>query len=537
MRYPFNLSTFARFATFTLLLVVAGCSLMFRVLGLGRSLWIDEAWLANSVTTESLTGMFQYEAWLQTSPPLFLLMVRTAVQLFGLSAPVVRLVPELLGLLSMAGMFLLARRVLSPRFSRLAWAIVALSPVAIEYAKTMKPFSAELAVAIALLLLCFDYLRDPTGRRFLVLLAAVAVAPFLAYSAVFLVPGIILVVTARRVEPATSASLLRGGLIALTACVVLAVAYLFFISPNAAPALSAFWRRNHGDRSIFFMAHLDASTVLRQLPLPTRLMAKPGLVIFGAGLLWLTGLALAIDRFRRGRRQWLWIQLICAVPCLLLIACSSLELYPINERVSLFLLPPLVLLLLSSAQLTMQFILARRGGRRRLTPLIDAALLALIIGVLWQSVARQPLSTIELPQEDAAGAVLFLASYAQDSDLVWVHSSAAQAFILYRKIDGWTGGNVRFGSTGWPCCPRGIPTGWGFGNEAEARADLDRTIPRTYEGKVWLLHTGRMDHWRFLGLDESRVAESVLTERGCVKQGTPTFHNMAVSLYSCRIGI
>ena len=37
---------------------------------LGRSLWNDEAWVANSVLTDTLYRMFHYEAWLQTTPPL-----------------------------------------------------------------------------------------------------------------------------------------------------------------------------------------------------------------------------------------------------------------------------------------------------------------------------------------------------------------------------------------------------------------------------------------------------------------------------------
>ena len=65
--------------------VVAMCGVAFRLLGLGRSIWLDEAWVANSVTAGSLAGMFRYDSWLQTSPPLFLLLVRMTVNSLGLA--------------------------------------------------------------------------------------------------------------------------------------------------------------------------------------------------------------------------------------------------------------------------------------------------------------------------------------------------------------------------------------------------------------------------------------------------------------------
>jgi hypothetical protein len=49
--------------------------IMTRTINLHQSLFVDEAW-ANSVLTESLHEMLYYDNWLQTSPPLFLLLVR-----------------------------------------------------------------------------------------------------------------------------------------------------------------------------------------------------------------------------------------------------------------------------------------------------------------------------------------------------------------------------------------------------------------------------------------------------------------------------
>src|SRR5271165_6807821 len=87
------------------------------IYGMGRSLWLDEAWVANSVQAPSLSAMFFHTDWLQVNPPLFLLLVRGVVRFAGLSNTSLRLVPLALALLAAVTMLLLARRVLAPSFA------------------------------------------------------------------------------------------------------------------------------------------------------------------------------------------------------------------------------------------------------------------------------------------------------------------------------------------------------------------------------------------------------------------------------------
>jgi len=61
--------------------------------GITRSLWLDEAWVANSVLERTWSGLFYYPDWLQTSPPLFLAVERLTVWLLGLSNFAFRLYP------------------------------------------------------------------------------------------------------------------------------------------------------------------------------------------------------------------------------------------------------------------------------------------------------------------------------------------------------------------------------------------------------------------------------------------------------------
>ena len=100
-----------RITTCLIAIAVAVYGVVLRFAGLGRSLWLDEAWVANSVATSSLAKMFYYKSWLQTSPPLFLVLIRETVAVFGLTNAVLRAIPLLMGLFAMAVMFILARQV------------------------------------------------------------------------------------------------------------------------------------------------------------------------------------------------------------------------------------------------------------------------------------------------------------------------------------------------------------------------------------------------------------------------------------------
>ena len=92
--------------------------------GIGRSLWLDEAWVANSINAPTLSEMFYYPNWLQSSPPLFLLASRGTVRVLGLSNRSLRIVPLAMALLATLGLFTAATRLQSLPFAALATAIL-----------------------------------------------------------------------------------------------------------------------------------------------------------------------------------------------------------------------------------------------------------------------------------------------------------------------------------------------------------------------------------------------------------------------------
>ena len=305
-----------------------------------------------------------------------------------------------------------------------------------------------------------------------------------------------------------------------------------FVSPNTSSSLYAYWGQEHGDSSLARAALTDAYVLLYQLPIPYRLLGQQKFMSVTAGIFVIVGFVLSCLRFRRGTRKWLEIQVICVTPCLLLIICDALSMYPMTGRTGLFLLPAVVLVIMCTLQLIINFLL-HRTRQEIFRPAVDIALVCMTLLIACVGIARQPTGALSVPEEDVASTLFFLRANVDAEDLLWVHASCSESFKLYKKIIGWEGASVKFGNTGWPCCPRGVPAIKGSGREDDVRRDLNNAVPVNFSGKVWLLYTKRSAHWQFVGIDESHIAQSVFRERGCRQESTPLFHNIGVSLFSC----
>jgi hypothetical protein len=455
------------------------------IYGMGRSLWLDEAWVANSIQAPSLTGMFYYPDWLQVNPPLFLLLARAAVRVLGASNVAFRVVPLAMALLAAAGMLAASRRLLRPGLALLATAVVVFDPTSIEYSRTLKPYSGDLAASAILLLAAVRYLQQPDPRRYLWLLAAVAIAMPLSYPSVFIVPGIVLAVAATGQRK-------QGVALAALAGALLLVMFWFTIRPNLAPDLNAFWA-------------VDADHGMT------------------AGL-WAALIFCVAAAIRAGlTRDWLMI--VSVTPCLLLAVSGALGLYPVSHRTRLFVLPCFAL----TAMMIVQEVL--RPWLNRVV--VEAAVLALAFGIAAHAAASQAIEPRAAAEENFAAAVRFLEQRVKPDDLVLVHACCKEGFLLYSRMDSWNPPRVLFGDTGWPCCARGKDSRPGISTEGAVIRDLDAKIPHGYSGRIWLLFTTRPTQWTYVGLDEGELWRKHLWERGCPPGPYLRFENLAISPMDC----
>jgi hypothetical protein len=480
-----------RFATVALL----GLTLVLGLYGIERSLWLDEAWVANSVNAPTLGGMFHYPNWLQTSPPVFLLLSRVAIHLFGLSTVVLRSVPLLISLVAVWAMLGAARRVVSPPFAVLATAVLAFHPTVVEYFKSFKQYGGEVAATGLVLWAAVTYLQQPDlnqakRKQFYVLLSVTVVAMTLSYPTVLLLPGLIVVVALGDRRRAVALAGISG--------VVLAVLYWLLVRPNYTPALRAYWM---GDPQAWLTPGMMAA------------------VAFCA----VVAARIAISPYADQRDR---VSILLLTPCVLLFASELLGWYPASPRTQLFVRPCFLLLLAISAEDLITYTKWRRVP-------VDAVIILAAAIVMFLGVRKQFHEGRFQPEEDMSGAVRYLRKNVGPSDLVLVHPSIREGFLLYTAMQGWTARPVIYGDTGWPCCPRGRPAGVDITTPEKIRRDLDAKVPRDFHGRIWLFYTNRPLHWAYVRVEDSKLWQDYFWSRNCHPELYIRFANLGLTPIAC----
>jgi hypothetical protein len=68
----------------------------------------------------------------------------------------------------------------------------------------------------------------------------------------------------------------------------------------------------------------------------------------------------------------------------------------------------------------------------------------------------------------------------------------------------------------------------------QRRAPKKKSVkPKSRSADLWLLATGRIVHWQFVGLDEPGVIKSLLVSSGCQEQPVQQFTNVRLELFLC----
>ena len=130
------------------------------------SLWIDEIALAENVLRRPLSALLREPLALdQVAPPGFLALAKASTAVFGESEMALRLVPLASGLLALALFPRLSRRFQPAWISVFATALFALSPTLVRYSAEFKPYSTDVAAAVALTLIAFGLGESDADRH------------------------------------------------------------------------------------------------------------------------------------------------------------------------------------------------------------------------------------------------------------------------------------------------------------------------------------------------------------------------------------
>jgi len=319
-------------------LLVVGVVLRLRAYVFGRSLWLDEAMLGLNITARPFGRLLEPMEFNQAAPIGFLFVQRAAVNLFGGSEYSLRFFPLFCGIASLFLFWKVAESVLAPRTSVIALGLFALADRLVYYSAEAKQYSADVAICV-LVWWVVTRVEGPGGaphpRRWWVPAVVGAVAIWLSYPVVFILGGVGLCWAWLQVRNRHFGELWVSAATGVIWAGSFAAAYalsLRAVSQNA--RLAEFW--SEAAAPLFprsfeaFMWWIKAVGRIAALPLGREVeeLVALGAILGGAVLF-------------RGRIEWL---LRIVIPGTLALVASGLHKYPLADRLWLFMIPGLLIL-------------------------------------------------------------------------------------------------------------------------------------------------------------------------------------------------
>jgi len=383
----------------------------------GRSLFLDEANLALNIAELQYSDFFQPLKYQQYAPPFYLVVVKTSTLLFGQNEWSLRLPSLIAGLLTLFLFYTLLRLLVHDRLVViLALLLLSSAPFIIRYSTELKQYSSDILIALALLFLALKIpLQKIQLRHFLLWSLAGMGSIWASMPAVFILTGI-----GGYYGWQFFTTQNRNNQLLLHFCWVgisWIASFFLLYQQVLQPSLQEEHLLNF-HTPYFFPLNPFAADSWQQAGLILRGLFVPivGYTAMGLGL----GALLFVWGSIRLFRAWPARFLLVFLPILATILASAAEQFSLLPRVSLFLVP-LILLLISVG---IENATGRIPGRWKLLPyallLIGFSPIIKNIGSLGRSTEIEDLrSAIEWAKEKEAK--------------VFVHHEADPAYRYYSE--------------------------------------------------------------------------------------------------------
>lgn len=420
-----------------------------------RSLWIDEALLANNIIQRSFFGLSLPLDNFQFAPGGFLTVEKILSSLAGDSEYVLRLFPFLAGCVALIEVYLLARKLMGTTGQLLVLSVFAVNEQLIFQSVSVKQYSVDMAVGLALYLFAFWFFEHPSEKKRFLLLGLIGVASlWFSQPALFTLAGLGMVIVihfGRKKEFRQMAWSILAGIIWIAYFGLLYLAQYSHLAYNS--WLTEFW-------SDFFMP-------LSLPAIPGWLIASfNGILINPVGFSQPTiiaALLVLIGTWFIAQKDLRWTS-IFLVSMALTILASSIHKYPFGARTVLFLVPGIVL----GAGKGIEQVGIWLKNIRVLKWVLPSVLMIFLLYHPAYTAANNFIHP--KPYEHIKPTMEYLAQNYKPGDVIYIYSGAVPAFHFYMSKY-----NLEDSS---------FIDGTGYGTPKEFDAQLDELAGQK---RVWIL--------------------------------------------------
>jgi hypothetical protein len=354
------------------------------------SLWLDELALTEDVLHLPLRALLTRTLPLdQIAAPGFLAALKGSAAWLGTGERALRAFPFLCALASVPLFAALARRVQPAWTALLSLSVFALLPLLVSWSASVKQYSTDVAVSLAVMWTALRALEGGGGRRTLAAAAVGAAAPWLSHPAAFTVAGCGAVLVAeslpRRGRAARPPLAAAAAVWALSAGAAAALARSL-LTPETRDYMSRFWSPSLPDAGTLAWLALGAVLLLRR-GLPS------AAVLLG--------------------------------PVAVTLLASAAHAYPFSGRAVLFLVPVFVVAAAEAVALLAEALGAVRVPR----PAAGAVLVLVLLAALAHNLPVYRREEMRPLMERLAGRL-------RAGDAIYVYYGAARGFRFYAPRAG-----------------------------------------------------------------------------------------------------
>lgn len=399
-------------------LLFLGMALRLVVFLQNRSLFLDEANLARNIIEKPIEQFFQPLDYEQHAPPLFLTIEKGSSKILGNTEYSLRLFPLIMSLVGLLFFLLL----LLNRFEATTWlwfplALLLFSTEMIRYATEAKQYIVDSSLGIVLFWLAVQLNPDFWNRKTAILWAvAGCVFIWLSMPVVFILAGIGLYYLYSFIEQKEYQKLWELGLVIISWLVSFGFFYWLILRPSLATDLLVDYHRTH---------------FLPIVPQNAEEWTKAGKILLGlfripfgfTTLAYLSGIGLVIMGIYRLFQQNKGLLILLTCPILTCLLASGLGLYSLMPRLSLFLVP--VLLLLVSFGISQLWNLNNQW--------IKYALFLIFVVLIVQKGGYEYFYK-KLEIEELKPIMMEMNTKQLPGDFVYVHNEAVPAFLFYQHL-------------------------------------------------------------------------------------------------------
>ena len=511
------------YVSWTAVILLAGFVL--RLARVPRVIYLDEAWVVNSVVDLTWRDMLFNPKWLPIPPPAFLVVLRGILRLIGPTEMRVELLFLVVSVAVMIAAAILGRQLFDRPGALAFTAIMALSPVALGRSTQVKWYGSDLLIVCLILILLAGYLRAPSHSRYLAIVASLIAALAFSYTAVFLVLPACWIVW--RAGPRA------GQWLRLAACAVSPAIAGFLIwyafvypyrnnsnmrqywvqfFPPAGPAIARYYAHRFADLALFI--YYPSTFSSRLIP------AGIGLVlIYGAWSLFPS------TRNKDSRREL--AMATAFFPLATLLTLNAVRLYPLGgERTNLFALPSLAVLFVAGVEGSAR--LLRRIRPFPVAPILSVALALWIFAAVVSIRGESSAVAADVPQ-----ALQFLQQNSAPGDAILLHPTLDEQFRFYRRLAPDPPGEFVTGAVGYTCCMRSGPFIIGPIPTEVLLADFGRVLDTTSSKKVWYVYDDSLGGPSATKRDERGQLLLAVRQRGCRISEPRYFGGISVDEIAC----